>query len=472
MLAKGVVCACLAGAALAPARTPSDLSAYREPLERILREGLRTCTAHELLLDLCRTAPHRLSGSSGAADAVKWAKQALERAGLENVRLEPCSVPFWERGSTAELALAGADGSVSAASERLAIAALGPSVPTPVEGLTAEVVEVHDFEELRALGDSARGKIVFFNRSMDASLADTFEAYGKAVDQRWGGAREAAKAGGIAAIVRSMTTRLDDLPHTGSMGYEEGVPKVPAVAISTHGAERLAARLKKAPVRARLRLDCRQHEDQPSFNVVGELPGSELASEVLVVGGHLDAWDLAEGATDDGAGCAQSIEAVRLIKALGLKPKRTLRVVLFMNEENGLRGAKAYAESHKDELEQHVLAMESDRGGFTPRGFESDASPEGLELLRAAAELLSPIGIGFVRPGSGGADVGPLGRAGVPTIGYVPDCQRYFDIHHCERDTVAQVSPRELELGAISMAGMLYVVADVPERLPRAAASK
>jgi hypothetical protein len=252
------------------------------------------------------------------------------------------------------------------------------------------------------------------------------------------------------------------------MLYADGVEQVPAVAISTVGAARLSNLLARGrPVRVRLRLDCRTLPDVPSANVVGELVGSERPEEVLVVGGHIDAWDKGVGAHDDGAGCAQSIEAARLLLACGLRPRRTIRVVLFTNEENGLRGGRAYAEAHAEELDRHVMALESDRGGFLPRGFTTDANPAALAALRTLAEPLAELGAQTVRPGGGGADISTLAAAGVPLVGLWPDSSRYFDVHHCERDTLEQVSPRELQLGALSMAVLLWQVSEREEPLPR-----
>ncbi len=442
-----------------------DVETYRETFRRVVRESLARGEAYSKLERLCSVAPLRLSGSPGAAAAVEWAKEAMKRDGLENVRLEPVTVPRWERGVVAELRILAPP---EAAGESLPILALGGSVGTPPEGIEAALLEVKTFEELRAAGDGAKGRIVLFNRPMDPALPDPFEAYGGAVDQRGRGAIEAAKAGGIAALVRSMTAGIDDFPHTGGMHYEEAVAKVPSAAVSTRGAERLSALLRGGKeVRARLRLDCREAGEATGHNVIGEIVGRERPGEIVLAGGHLDAWDVGQGAHDDGAGCCQSIEAVRLLRALGLRPRRTIRVVLFTNEENGLRGARAYRAAHEKELPEHVLAFESDRGGFTPRGFTTNSSGRGLEILRALGRLLEEAGAGEIRPGGGGADVSVLERDGIPLAGLLPDRQRYFDLHHSARDTIDAVHPRELNLGAGAMAAFLHAVADLPERLPR-----
>jgi len=455
-------------ATLAPAfpqSTPAPAPAPAPAAERILAEALERGQAWELLAELTRIAPHRLAGSPGADRAIEWARGAMLEAGLENVRLEECTVPHWERGEVEELVVLAPP---EAEGERLPILALGGSIATEDGGIEAEVVAVESFRELDELGEAARGKLVLFNQPMQRGLVDTFAAYGGAVVQRSQGAVRAARAGALGALVRSMTTRLDDVPHTGALHYEEGVPRVPAAAVSTRGAERLAALLAAGErVRVRLALDCRWLEPARSHNVVGELVGRSLPEEIVVVGAHLDAWDVGQGAHDDGAGCVQALEALRLIRAAGLKPRRTIRAVMFMNEENGLRGGLAYHAAHLEQMDRHVLALESDRGGFSPRGFTSDAGPEAMAVLREVAALLKPIGIADVFPGGGGVDISPMRTSGVPQVGYLPDGQRYFDFHHSERDVLEAVHPRELQLGAAAMAALLYVVADLPETLPR-----
>lgn len=440
-----------------------DATPWRAQVDGLLLEALTKGRSYELLADLCRTAPHRLSGSNGARLAVQWAHRTMLELGLENVRLEPCTVPHWERGAVERLELVDA---ARGAREPLRILALGGSVATPVGGLRAGVIEVHDFDELDRRADEARGKIVFFNRPMDPAQHDCFAAYGGAVNQRSAGAARAAKVGAVAVVVRSMTMRLDDTPHTGAMNYDAEGTKIPAVAVSTLGAARLAQLLDAGqPIELELELACRQLPEEPSFNVVGEIVGRERPEEIVLVGGHLDAWDVGQGAHDDGSGCVHALEAARLILARGLRPRRTLRVVLFMNEENGTRGARAYFADHSDEMANHVLALESDSGGFTPRGFSTDARDASMEALVSIGELLDEFGADEVRPGHGGVDVGPLAARGVVLVGYRPDDERYFDHHHSERDTLDQVHPRELALGSGAIAGLLYVVAEMPTRL-------
>jgi len=456
-----------APAPAAAAELPPEIEAYRPAVSALLKEGLAHGQAYDKLAALCRTAPHRLSGSPGAAAAVEWARQRMLDDGLDNVRLLPCTVPHWERGTVAELRVLEPE---AAAGERLTILALGGSVATPPEGLTADVVQVRSWDELDQLGDDVRGKFVFYNRPMDPTLFEYGAAYGGAVDQRGRGGVEAAKRGGVGAIVRTMTTRLDDVPHTGAMRWLPDGPNVPGVAVSTQGAERLAALLAQGPVKVHLQLDSHWLPDAPSADVIGEIIGTEKPDEVVVLGGHLDCWDVGQGANDDGGGVCQAMEALRLLRALDLHPRRTVRCVAFMNEENGGRGAQAYLDSVRDALDGHVLAIESDGGVGTPRGFGASVVPEALATLRSIATLLEPAGCGEMREGGSGADIEDLQSAGgVPLMAFRADTQHYFDLHHSERDTLDTVWPREINLGAAAMAAMAYVVADMESPLPRSA---
>jgi len=296
---------------------------------------------------------------------------------------------------------------------------------------------------------------------MDPTKIRTFQAYGAAVKQRGLGAVEAAKYGGIAAIVRSMTPLHDDNPHTGAMHYKDSVEKIPAAAISTNAADLLSAQLKKDPhLKFFLKQTCKTLADVKSYNVVGEIKGTEHPEEIIVVGGHLDSWDLGKGAHDDGSGCVQSIEVLRLFKSLGIKPKRTVRAVMFMNEENGLMGGKKYAEIAEKNKEKHIVAIESDAGGFSPRGFSMTASDEKYQKVKSWKPLLEPYGIYNFTQGGGGADISPLEPMGVPVMELEPDSQRYFDFHHACTDTFENVNKRELELGGASMAALIYLISE------------
>lgn len=447
----------------APIAPAPALDEDRPVVEEILAQALGSGRAHAMLAELTRVAPHRLSGSEGAERAVDWAVGTMLELGLENVRREECTVPYWVRGEVERLEYVAPR---SRAGEAVPLLALGGSVPTARGGVRGEVMAVGTFEELEARADEAYGKIVLFARPMDDTLADTFEAYHDAVAQRTRGAQEAARVGAVAALVRSMSTRRDDAPHTGGMDYDDA-PRIPTAAISTNAADEIVALLADGEtVELELELDCEDRGERLSANVVGEIVGRELPHEILVVGGHLDGWDVGEGAHDDGAGSVQSLEAARLLLALGLEPRRTIRVVLYMNEENGRAGAFAYRAAHVAELGDHVLALESDRGGFAPRGFRTDAVGESRDVLASAVALLDGVGADGLWEGSGGADVGVLAEDGVVTIGLRPDPQRYFDFHHSKNDVLEAVHPRELELGAACMASLLWVVAEREERLP------
>ena len=434
-------------------------------LTRILHEALDSRGSWKLLAELCEVAPHRLAGSEGAARAVEWGRAAMEAAGLENVRLEPCSVPHWERGSLAELVVLEP---AAHAGETLPVLALGGSIATDAGGLEAEVIAVQNFAELETRASEARGKLVLFDRPMPMHPWDPFEAYGDAVGQRTHGAVEAARAGAVGALVRSMTQTKDDEPHTGAMRYDSLVERVPAAAVSTNAADRIGEWLRAGErVRLSLSLDCRWHPPAESFNVVGELVGRERPEEIVLVGGHLDAWDVGQGAHDDGAGCVQALEALRILKTLDLRARRTLRCVLFMNEENGSGGARAYREAYADRLDQHVLAIESDRGGFTPRGFTTDATGRAFEVLKDLVRAQEATGARWLMPGGGGADIEPLSDGGVVLVGYYPDPQRYFDFHHSRHDVLAAVHPRELALGAAAIASLAWLAAEAEEPMPR-----
>lgn len=427
-------------------------------IKSIYDMALRNGQSYEMLGQLTKEVGARLSGSPGAAAAVEWSYHEMKKYEFDSVWVQPLMVPHWVRGTKEVGKIIN---SKKLGTLELNICALGGSVGTGPQGIIAKVIEVKSFEELAQLGTkNIEGKIVFFNRPMDPTKINTFAAYGGAVDQRGGGASEAAKYGAAAAIVRSMGLNLEDYPHTGGMRYTaNGVRLIPAVAISTKHAD-LLSRLAKEDKELQVYLETHSEilEDAPSFNVVGELRGTEYPEEIIVVGGHLDSWDLGEGAHDDGAGCVHSIEVLRIMKAMGYKPKRTIRAVMFMNEENGLRGGLKYAELAEKNKEKHIAAMESDRGGFTPRGFTLSGDENIKSKIRSWKSLFEPYGLSDFGQEGGGADIGPLAKQGVMLIGFLPDSQRYFDYHHTAADTFDKVSKRELELGCASMAAMVYLI--------------
>ncbi|MFL5763793.1 MAG: M20/M25/M40 family metallo-hydrolase [Bacteroidia bacterium] len=426
-------------------------------IKKIYNEALSNGKSYYNLGELCNKVGGRLSGSPEAQKAVDWAFKAMKDAGADTVWLQECMVPHWVRGEkeVGKVISTGGKGV-----KVVPVAALGGSVGTPAEGITAQVVEVIGLDGLKNMTkEMVAGKIVFFNEPMDPTQIKTFNAYSKAVQQRWGGASEAVKLGAVAVIVRSCTTLNDDNPHTGVMGYKDSLNKIPACAISTNAANWLSTYLKTdKELKFFLKMNCKTLPDEKSYNVVGEIYGSEKKNEYIVVGGHLDSWDTGKGAQDDGAGVVQSIEVLRIYKALGIKPKCSIRAIAFMNEENGGRGGKKYAEIAKLKNEKHIAAFESDAGGFTPRGFSSDAKPEVKAKLKSWRPLFEPYGIYDFSGDGGGSDIGPLQDQGVPLIGLSPDSQRYFDYHHTQIDTFDAVNKRELELGDAAMAAMIWMI--------------
>jgi carboxypeptidase Q len=425
-------------------------------IKQIFDEALSNGKSYEMLHDLTINIGPRLSGSPGAAAAVEWSRHVMEQFGFDSVWLQPVMVPHWVRGQQE----VGSIISKKKGTVPVNVCALGGSIGTGPSGIAAGIVEVKSFDELKMLGiKGVQGKIVFFNRPMDPTKIDAFTAYGGAVDQRGGGAAQAVKYGAVAVLVRSMGLNQEEYPHTGGMRYATDGAKIPALAISTKHADALSKLLKEEKD---LQFYMENHsvmlEDAPSFNVIGEMKGTEFPEQIIVVGGHLDSWDLAQGAHDDGAGCVQSIEVLRLFNAMGFKPKHTVRAVMFMNEENGLRGGLKYAELAEKNKEKHLVAIESDRGGFTPRGFTMTAPKEVRDKIKSWKPLLEPYGLTDFDQEGGGADIGPLGRQDVPVMEYLPDSQRYFDYHHTREDTIDKVSKRELELGAASMAALVYLI--------------
>jgi hypothetical protein len=429
-----------------------------EVMKEIYNQSLTNGKSYDWLNYLSNQIGSRLSGSLGAEKAVAWGKEELDKLGLDKVWLQPVMVPKWIRGAKEYAFIESEPGKTTTVN----ICALGGSVATPALGIKANVVEVHNFEELAALGkENIEGKIVFYNRPMQEDLIHTFEAYGGCVNQRGQGASEAAKYGAVAVIVRSMNLRLDDLPHTGAMNYGDTPVenRIPAAAISTKDAELLSTMLDlDKNVKLYFKQSCKQLNDVQSYNVIGEITGSEFPKQYMVVGGHLDSWDLGDGSHDDGAGIVQSIEVLRLFKELGIKPKHSIRVVLFMNEENGLRGGKKYAEEAKQKGENHIFALESDSGGFSPRGFSLDCNEDNFNQIANWQNLFKPYGIHYFEKGHGGSDIGPLKNDQIVIAGLRPDSQRYFDYHHASNDTFDAINKRELELGAATMTSLVYLI--------------
>ncbi len=425
-------------------------------IKHFFNTALTEGASYEWLRDLTKNVGGRLSGSPEAAKAVLWGEQLMKKVGLDSAWLQPVMVPHWIRGEK-EVAYY----TVNGTKKNVPICALGSSIATPKSGVTAQVIEVKSIKEAEALGEKLRGKIVFFNRPFDNTLIRTFSAYGGCVGQRVAGARTCGKFGAVGVIVRSMTNGVDDSPHTGVMSYGD-IPKkeyIPTAAISSRAANILSDDLKKHPkLSFYFKQSCKNLPDAPSFNVVGQITGTEHPNNIMVVGGHLDSWDLAEGAHDDGTGIVQSLEVAYLFKKNNTKLKNTLRIVFFMDEENRGSGAKKYAELAKLNKENHIAGLESDAGGHTPRGFSINANAKNTKLVKSWKKLLAPYGLHDLTKGGSGADVGKLKGEFVTLAGYRPDSQRYFDYHHSENDTFDKVNKRELELGSASMASLMYLM--------------
>lgn len=475
---------CPAPAATTPAAPPAWIAAtdtaphagaaptpiadrYRDVATKILAAARADRGAYAKLEHLTDRIGNRLAGSSALDAAVAWAAQAMTDDG-HVVRTEPVMVPHWVRGAeSAEL--------VTPIARPLRVLGLGGSVATPKGGITAPVVVVHSWAELDARRDAVKGAIVLYDVAMPAYSETTGSGYGPTVEFRGAGAIRAAKLGAVAVLVRSVTAHSLRSPHTGAMRYDDTVPKIPAAAVTVEDAALIARLAAAGPATVHLALEEQQLPDAPSANVIGELRGKDLPDELVVIGAHLDSWDVGQGAHDDGAGVVTMMQALTTLRKLGLQPRRTIRVVLFTNEENGLRGGKAYATAHADELARTVLALESDSGGFAPRGFEvgkpdgkdpkdtsPDLSPRMLPRVTDIATLLAPIAATRVVAGHGGADISPMAPAGVPQMSLDVDGRTYFDIHHTEADTLDKVDPVALANDVAAVAVMAYVVADLP----------
>lgn len=436
--------------ALVATAQQEDSLMIRKMADEILENG----RAYENLRVLCKTVGGRVAGSPQMLKAESWGVSTLKQAGADKVWLQECKVPRWVRGAKEDVYF-----TVNGKKTTLDVLALGNSIGNS-KPITAPVILINNFDELEQRKDEVKGKIVFYNYKFNNKFVKTFQAYGDASRYRGQGPSRAAKYGALAVIVRSMSHAADNNPHTGGTNYDTNYAKIPAVAVGLKDADKLAEAISKnKAVNVYLKSNAQMLPDVTGHNVIGEIIGSEFPDQIITVGGHLDSWDPAEGAHDDGAGCVHSIEVLRVLKAIGYKPKRTIRVVLFANEENGLRGGNKYAEEARAKGEKHYFALESDAGGFTPRGFGFSMKPDQLAKVQQWADLFKPYGVFELSAGGGGADIGPLGRTfGTPLAGLSPDSQRYFDIHHARSDVFEAVNKRELELGAINMAALIYLV--------------
>jgi carboxypeptidase Q len=425
-------------------------------IRKVYDEALVNGQCYGNLHYLCKNIGQRISGSANAQKAVDWGKKLMDSYGFDHVFLQEVMVPHWVRGAKEVAYIMDGDKKIA-----VPIVALGMSVATPKNGITANIIEVHSLKALDTLGEAKiKGKIVFFNRPFDPRFIETGRAYGTVGDQRFLGPAAAGKFGAAGVIVRSLTEIIDDYPHTGAtLGA-----KIPGAAISTKGANTLSALLKKDKehVKFYFKQNCQLLPDAKSYNVIGELTGTENPNKFITVGGHLDSWDLAEGANDDGTGVMQSLEVLRILKTVGYKPKNSIRAVFFMNEENGGKGGEKYAELALKNKEEHIAAIETDEGGFTPRGFGFTGLPAGA-LAKVNANwkpLLEPYEADRLVAGGGGSDIEPIITAtpSAVLIGYLPDSQRYFDLHHTAKDVFENVNKRELELGSAAMAALVYLI--------------
>jgi carboxypeptidase Q len=432
----------------------SDLAEqYRDVADRIIHAALEDSSAYGRLTQLVDQFGSRFSGSASLEHALDWVLKQMEEDGLRNVHAEPVMVPHWVRGEESAQLL-------EPRQKDLPMLGLGGSIGTPPEGITAEVLVVRSFDELSERAAEARGKIVLFNAP--------WRGYGPTVQYRSSGAIAAAQVGAVASLIRSVTPFSMNTPHTGAMRYSDDVARIPHAAITAEDAGVLQ-RMQEAGERIviRLHMEAETLPDQQSRNVMAEITGSEKPEEVIVLGGHIDSWDVGQGAMDDGGGSVAAWEAVKLLKRLGLTPRRTVRVVLWTNEENGLRGGNAYRDAHRGRLNAHVLAIESDAGVFAPSGFSFSGSDAAFETLQQIGTLLDPIEAGTMTRGGGGADIGPIMREGVPGMGLQVDETRYFWYHHTNADTIDKLDPREMAMCVAAMAVVSYVVADMEETLPR-----
>ncbi len=433
---------------------PSDIpSTYRENVKKLQSAALDSNLAWDRLAEMCDTFGPRFSGSKNLEEAIEWIAQTLKHDGFTSVSTQDVSVPNWKRGKEFAEQL-------EPSYKKLPMLGLGGSIATPTEGLIGEVLVVSSFEDLKNKAHVAKGKFVLFNIP--------FTSYRETVAIRVSGAIEASRAGAIGSLIRSVGHDSLQTPHTGGMRYADGVAKIPHAAITPEDAERLHRiqnRGKKVVIR--LSMEGKTLPNAISRNIVADFKGSSLPEEVIIVGGHIDSWDVGQGAQDDGGGCMMAWHAIKLIHDLDLKPKRTLRLVLWTNEENGANGAKIYAQSQKENSDKVVIAIESDTGTFTPEGFAFTGSNKAMPFIKKIAELNKPLGSDSVRPGAGGVDIRPLLSQGIPIMDVLVDRTNYFKYHHTHADTVDKVSKEDMKKCVASLATMLYVLADMPEKLPR-----
>ena len=459
--APTTVAAAPASPAAAPAKPGTLAEHYREPVGKILAAAHADRAAYHKLSYLTDRIGNRLSGSPALERAIAWAAQAMKDDG-HDVRTEKVMVPHWVRGAeAAEL--------TQPIARPLHVLGLGGTVATPKAGITAPVVVVHDWAELDAKQAQVKGAIVLYDVAMPTWTEDNGAGYGETVQYRGAGASRAAKYGAVAVLMRSVTARSLRTPHTGALNYADGVAKIPALAVTVEDSMLIARLAAEGAVTVHVRSDAQTLPDAVSANVIGELRGRDKPEEIVVIGGHIDSWDVGQGAHDDGAGAVMMMQALTTLRKLGLTPRRTIRVVLFTNEENGLRGGLAYAKDHAAEAPATVLAVESDSGGFAPRGFSVQTRPDLQDKVKARvtdiASLLRPISATRVIAGHGGADIGPLAQSGVTLAGLDTDGRTYFDIHHTDADTLDKVDPAALADDVAAVAALAYVVAEMPERL-------
>jgi hypothetical protein len=447
---KLVLAALLAAGFSAQAQVDADKAAL---IKSIYTEALGGQQGYEWLKYMCEEIGPRPSGSEAANEAARWAMREMLNAGADTAWLQEVEVPKWYRGEEwCTMSMGGREVNLPAT-------ALGGSVPTPENGITAEVVVVNSFEHLESLGrEGVEGKIVFYNTYMDHSLISTFNAYGGAVKYRWAGAMEAAKYGAVATIMRSVTLLRDDLPHTGAMSYGDSEVKIPSAAISWQAADKLSEDMGAGPVYVTLFLDCGVQGTATNYNVIADFKGTDKANEIMLVGGHIDSWDLGQGAQDDGAGCAHAMQVPNLLKQVGYEHHRTIRVVLWANEEFGLDGAKEYANWARMNNVHHWVALESDGGAGVPRGFGVGADDDRVAQVQAMKPYFVPYGLHEFAKGGGGADLSPLRGHDDFFVGFRPDSQRYFDFHHSARDRIDAIHPRSLEMGSASIAALFYLL--------------